>query len=43
MDGHRQVWKTVAFVGGLTELNVNAKADCGERLQCSGSFKIRVS
>lgn len=44
MDGHssrsRQVWKTVAFVGGLTELTMSAKVGCCERLQCSGSFKI---
>lgn len=47
MDGHSsrssQVWKSTAFVGGLTELTGSAQADCCERLQCSGSFKIPVS
>lgn len=30
-------------VGGPTEQTVSAKADCCEKLQCSGSCKIGVS
>lgn len=46
MDGHssgRNLWKTPVFVGGPTEQTVSAKADCCEKLQCSGSCKTGVS